>query len=260
MPRKAISSAEAQRVLAIDAGNTRIKWGVHDGVRWHKSGWADTARPARLKKVLAALPPVGSVVISNVAGPAVREALERVLPPAPAAQWIRSESLQCGVRNSYATPRQLGCDRWGALIAAHQLHAGAAVVVNAGTALTADALTADGVFVGGIILPGGELMQRALARDTAGLRRQRGAFSFFPDRTGDAIMSGVINALCGAVERVARNLEQAGGQVPVCLLSGGGAGLIAPHLNLEVKVVDNLVLEGLAVIAHERRAGGTNKT
>ena len=171
------------------------------------------------------------------------------LPPAPAVRWIRSAAMQCGVRNGYARPAQLGCDRWAALIGAHRLHRGAAVVVNAGTALTADALTADGVFVGGIIVPGAELMRSALARDTAGLRRQSGAFSFFPDNTGDAIMSGAINALCGAVERVARNLEDGGGQAPACVLSGGAAALIAPHLNLEVKVVDNLVLEGLAVIA-----------
>ena len=37
--------------------------------------------------------------------------------------------------------------------------------------------------------------------------------------------------------------------MPVCVLSGGAAGLIAPQLNLDVKVVDNLVLEGLLVMA-----------
>lgn len=241
--------APARQVLAIDAGNTRIKWAVHDGVRWQTSGWADTARAASLRRLFAALPPVDAIVISNVAGAAVRAALGRVLPAAPAPHWIRSKAAQCGVRNSYAMPARLGCDRWAALIAAHHLHRRAAVVVNAGTALTADALTADGVFVGGIIVPGAELMRSALARDTAGLRRRAGTFSFFPDNTGDAIMSGVINALCGAVERVARNLEEAGGQAPDCLLSGGAAALIAPHLNLKVKVVDNLVLDGLAVIA-----------
>jgi type III pantothenate kinase len=236
-------------VLAIDAGNTRIKWGLHNGRGWLKSGWTETEHAARLRRVFAALPGVDTIAISNVAGAAVREALGCVLPAAPPAHWIRSMAAQCGVRNSYAKPAQLGSDRWSALVAAHHLHRGAAVVVNAGTALTADALTADGVFVGGIIVAGTELMRAALARDTAGLRRQPGAFSFFPDNTGDAIMSGAINALCGAVERVAHNIEDACGRAPACLLSGGAAALIAPHLNLEVKVVDNLVLDGLAVIA-----------
>ncbi len=247
--RRRTIAAGAKVVLAIDAGNTRVKWGLHDGSRWLESGWTETARARGLTRVFAALPPVGAVVVSNVAGVALRAALDKALPRGTAARWLRSTAIQCGVRNSYAKPAQLGCDRWAALIGARHFHRGAAVVVNAGTALTVDALTADGVFVGGIIVPGAELMRAALARDTAGLRLQPGGFSFFPDNTGDAIMSGAINALCGAVERMARNLEEGGGQPPGCLLSGGAAGLIAPQLNLEVKVVDNLVLEGLAVIA-----------
>jgi type III pantothenate kinase len=244
--------AQNRRVLAIDAGNTRVKWGLHDGRRWLKTGWIKTAQASRLARDFRTLPPAGAIIVSNVAGTALRTALKRVLPPAPRAQWIRSEAMQCGVRNGYAAPRRLGCDRWAALIGAHHVHQGPVVVVNAGTALTVDAMTEDGVFVGGIIVPGAELMRAALARGTAALPRQSGAFSFFPDNTGDAIMSGVISALCGAVERIARNLELGCGQAPRCLLSGGGANLIAPQLNLEVKVMDNLVLEGLAVIARAR--------
>jgi type III pantothenate kinase len=236
-------------LLAIDAGNTRVKWGLHDGRRWAKRGHVETSRAAGLKSVFAHLPPLQDVIVSNVAGEGLRAALKRALPASPAPHWIRSAAAQCGVRNSYAKPAQLGCDRWAALIGAHARCPGAAVVVNAGTALTVDALTADGVFVGGIIVPGVELMRSVLARDTAGLRRRPGTFSFFPDNTGDAIMSGAVNALCGAVERVAQHLQQGGGVMPACLLSGGAAGLIAPRLNLEVKVVDNLVLEGLLVMA-----------
>jgi type III pantothenate kinase len=125
----------------------------------------------------------------------------------------------------------------------------AAVVVNAGTALTIDALTADGVFAGGIIVPGAELMRKALAANTAALKLRPGKFGFFPDTTGDAIVSGAVNASCGAIERMARFLEEAGEAQPLCVLSGGGAELLAPYLNLEVKLVDNLVLEGLLVMA-----------
>jgi type III pantothenate kinase len=171
------------------------------------------------------------------------------LPPTPAARWIKSERAQCGVRNSYDDPAQLGCDRWAALIGARRLYDGPAVVVNAGTALTVDALAGDGVFVGGIIVPGAQLMRTALAGHTAALKLQPGKFSFFPNATGDAIMSGAIDGLCGAVERMARFLEESGHTMPLCVLSGGGAALLEPHLNLEVKVVDNLVLEGLLTIA-----------
>ena len=236
-------------VLAIDAGNTRIKWGIHDGARWRRQASLETARVSGLKAALARAPAPRVIVISNVAGAAVSEKLRRALPAAESVLWIKSERMQCGVRSSYAQPAQLGCDRWAALIGAYRLFGAASVVVNAGTALTVDALTADGVFAGGMIVPGADLMRRALADNTAGLKLRPGAFSFFPDATGDAIMSGAINASCGAIERMARFLEEAGQVQPLCVLSGGGAALLAPHLILAVKVVDNLVLEGLLTIA-----------
>ncbi len=242
----------AATVLAIDAGNTRIKWGAHDGARWLFQGWVETARAKKLKAALAGLDAPQAIVISNVAGVALRDQIARALPAKPAPRWIKSARAQCGVSSSYARPAQLGCDRWAALIGARRLFGAAAVVVNAGTALTVDALTGDGVFAGGVIVPGADLMRKALAANTDALKLQRGGFRFFPDATGDAIMSGAINALCGAVERMARFLEDAGQAHPLCVLSGGGAALIARHLNLEVKVVDNLVLEGLLTIA-----GGT---
>jgi len=242
------AAAKKRAVLAIDAGNTRIKWGLHDGTRWRTRAWVATAQAGRLKAAFARLAPA-AIVISNVAGPALRDKLQRTLPHAPAPQWIKSGRALAGVKSSYAVPAQLGCDRWAALIGANRLFGCAAVVVNAGTALTIDALTADGVFAGGMIAPGVELMRRALAENTAGLRLRPGRFSFFPDTTGDAIMSGAINASCGAIERMARFLEDAGQPPPLCVISGGAAALLAPHLNLEVKLVDNLVLEGLLTMA-----------
>jgi type III pantothenate kinase len=237
-------------VLAIDAGNTRIKWGVHDGAGWRVQAWAATARVSALKAALARVAAPQAIVISNVAGAALSEKLRRALPAAPAPQWIKSARVQCGVRSSYADPAQLGCDRWAAIIGAYRLFGVASVVVNAGTALTIDALTGDGVFAGGVIVPGVELMRKALADNTAALKLRPGKFGFFPDATGDAIMSGAINASCGAIERMARFIEEAGQAAPLCVLSGGGAALLAPHVNLEVKMVDNLVLEGLLTIAN----------
>lgn len=242
----------ARSVLAVDAGNSRIKWAVHDGSRWKQRGWIATNQARRLQARFAKMTKLDAIVISNVAGAVVRAALGGALPSGSSAYWVKSARAQAGVRSSYAVPSQLGCDRWAAAIGAYRLFGTAAVVVNAGTALTVDALTADGVFAGGLIVPGVELMRSALAENTAGLKRRPGKFSFFPDATGDAIMSGAINASCGAIERMAHFLQETGQIAPLCILSGGAAAVLAPHLNLEVKLVDNLVLEGLLAIARER--------
>ena len=240
------------RILAVDAGNSRIKWGLHADDSWEVQGWVETVRAAKLARAWADLEPE-AIVAANVAGSrieariaaAARRFRRRV-------RFVRSATLQCGVRNSYDQPAQLGPDRWAALIGAHGLHRGACVVVGAGTTLTVDALSADGVFLGGMIVPGAGLMREALARNTARLRPRPGRFAYFPASTPDAIESGTVNALAGAVERMLRYMREAGEDAPLTVVSGGGAQALAAHLNGTVEVVDNLVLEGLVHIALEK--------
>ncbi len=239
-------------ILAVDIGNTRIKWGLAQDSGWLRQGWVATARPAELQKEWAGLPAPDRVVISNVAGAAVQAQVTAWLPAASRPpHWLVSASVQCGVRSSYADPATLGADRWAALIGAWHLAGTACVVVNVGTTMTVDALSGEGVFLGGCIVPGAALMRAALARDTANLPLREGEFRFFPDNTGDAIFSGAVNALSGAVEQVMRNLQKSAGSTPRVLLSGGDAGLIEQRLNGAVTVVDNLVLEGLLQIARQ---------
>lgn len=242
-------------VLAVDIGNTRIKWGYAETVKgrdgsWLRQGWVATAKPADLAADWAGLPAPQRIVISNVAGAAVHAQVAALLPDtAIAPLWLVASAAQCGVRSSYADPASLGPDRWAALIAARHLVGTACVVVNAGTTMTVDALDGEGTFLGGCIVPGAPLMRAALARDTANLAQRDGAFAYFPDNTGDAIWSGAVNALAGAVRQMASYLEQTGAAQPVVLLSGGDAGLVEPQLGGTVMLVDNLVLEGLLRVA-----------
>jgi len=241
------------RILAIDAGNSRIKWGLHADGSWLAQGRVATPRAARLAGAWAKLEAPERVVAANVAGARVARTLAGAARRFKCrVQFVRSTAAQCGVRSSYDHPAQLGADRWAALIGARHLHRGPCVVVNAGTTVTVDALAVDGVFLGGMIVAGAELMRGALARGTARLRPQRGKFTYFPARTADAIESGAINAITGAVERMLRFMRQAGQEAPLTVISGGAAQWIAPQLNGVVEVVDNLVLEGLVRIAHER--------
>ncbi len=113
------------------------------------------------------------------------------------------------MRNLYENPERLGADRWAALIGARALHPHACVVVTAGTATTVDLLSAAGDFLGGLILPGVELMQQALARGTAQLPLADGRFALQPRRTVDAIRSGCLQAQAGAVERMFRQIADA---------------------------------------------------
>ncbi len=244
---------KCMRILAIDAGNTRIKWGWFDGERWVRQSWVASAEAAKLAAALATAASPDRIVISNVAGDAVRNSLEAALEPFRVEPcWIKAEARQCGVTSSYGDPAQLGSDRWAGLIGAWYLFQGPCLVVNAGTTMTADALSDEGVFLGGLIVPGVDLIRAALAHNTAQLKLHAGRFTYFPDSTADAIMSGAINALVGSIERMLRFMEETGQIAPLVVLSGGAAALLAPQLNARVELVDNIVLEGLIRIALEQ--------
>ena len=234
--------------LAIDAGNTRIKWGAHDGARWTQRGSLPTAEADRLREALGACASIDHAVVANVAGERVAEAIAQALVGVAEPRWVVAQAEQCGVRSGYADPAQLGADRWAALIGARHLCSGACVVVNAGTTMTVDALSAEAIFLGGFIVPGFDLMRASLDANTAQLALREGAFSYFPDNTGDAIASGALNALAGAIERMCRYVTEVGDSAPAVVLSGGNAALLVPLLKEPPQVVDNLVLEGLVRI------------
>ncbi len=241
-------------ILAVDAGNSRIKWALHDRDAFVHEGWVALADFGLLERAWAHLPAADSIVVSNVAGETVRAGLQKLFARWKAEpRWIAATGAQCGVLSRYDDPSQLGADRWAALIGARQLVSGSCLVVNAGTAMTVDALSGQGEFLGGIIVPGFDLMHEALASNTAGLSSGRGSFSAFPRSTPDAITSGALQALCGSVERMCAAMKAEGHGEPNLLIGGGAAKLVAQHLGRAVRIVDKLVLEGLVRIAQERQ-------
>jgi len=242
----------AAALLAIDAGNTRIKWGLHDGTAWLSTGGIATAESAQIGDAWSELPPVEIAIACNVAG----DAVERDLAAACTSRDVTllrlsARAEQLGVVNGYQDPAQLGADRWAALLAAHAVGSGNKLVVNAGTALTIDALAADGRFVGGVIVPGPSLMRASLSGGTAKLRHTEGTFAEFPQSTPDAITSGALQACVGAILRMRHAMMERGMPPEHMILSGGAAGVLAPLLPIPFTIHENLVLDGLARAARQ---------
>ncbi len=243
-------------MLLIDAGNTRVKWAVVDDAQgdWLASGMLLHAELDQLAAQLQAHP-ITRALISNVAGASVATQLTKQLAACgitpPALQWFQSVPECAGVRNGYRQPQQLGSDRFASLIGArHLFPQEPLLVVTCGTATTIDALEADGTFIGGLILPGLGTMAQSLAVKTAQLPAVDAVTTdqLFADNTQDAIISGCISAQAGAIMRA---FTQRAGPPSRCILSGGAAAYIAPHLTSPYDMVDNLVLIGLAASALE---------
>lgn len=230
-------------IIAIDAGNSRIKWGVHDGRQWLDHGTMATADIAFLSEAADEWPDKARVVVCNVAGRTVAAQIESLVQAYGKPVFLYATAESCGVRSNYDNPVQLGADRWAALIGARARRAAATLVVCAGTATTVDLMGADGVFQGGLILPGFNLMRSALASNTAQLPLAEGVFRTTPCNTLDAIFTGCLHAQLGAIERMFALLADQ--PEALCLVTGGGAETLVRHLPVPCQRADHLILDGL---------------
>ncbi|MGH8801291.1 MAG: type III pantothenate kinase [Casimicrobiaceae bacterium] len=254
-----MSERPARDVLVLDVGNSRLKWGLRGPKGWVAQGAVANHEIASLAlRDWQGLERPAHVIGVNVAGEAARVRVEgQVARWRLPIEWQHPRASANGVTNGYQDPLHLGADRWAALVAARRRElargeARPAVVVGAGTAVTIDALDAGGRFLGGVIVPGSHLMVRSLADRTAALRTTPGRHQDFPTTTADALASGAMLAICGAIERMRARLGD--GDSPVaCYLAGGGAREIEVHLSPPVARVDNLVLEGVLVLASQSR-------
>jgi len=253
--------------LAIDIGNTRLKWAVYEaarpgaGLQAHGAEflenidkladgpWAGLARPQRM---------LGCAVAADVVKRRVEEQMED-LWDVP-AQWVFASAAEAGLTNGYDHPTRLGADRWVAMIGAwhRMLGQGAPrplVVVMVGTAVTVEAVDAQGRFLGGFILPGHGIMLKALESGTAGLHVPTGEVREFPTNTSDALTSGGTYAIAGAVERMVQHVRQRCGVEPACFMTGGAGWKMAPSMAVQFELVDSLIFDGLLEIAGRRFAG-----
>jgi type III pantothenate kinase len=242
--------------LAIDIGNTRLKWAQYAApvpgaqLLSHGAAFLETIDSLAETDWQGLAPPT-SMLGCVVAGEGVKRRVEEQLEIWDIVpNWVVSSAEAGGVTNSYDHPSRLGVDRWVALIGARQrvLAEGwprPALIVMVGTAVTVDALDAEGRFLGGLILPGFGLMLRALEMGTAGLKAPTGEVVDFPTNTSDALMSGGADAIAGAIERMHRKLRARTGMEPALIMSGGAAVKLAPITELGFEMVEPLIFEGL---------------
>lgn len=244
-------------VLLLDVGNSRLKWGVLDDGDIRRTGHIsqERIRDQGLSVLTSKLPRrVDAVRASNVAGTSFATRLSGVIGMHCNADvhFARSEKRGWGVSNSYRQPRRLGVDRWVAMIGAWAEVESACLIVDAGTALTLDAVDDAGVHLGGQIIPGVETMLNSLSLATSDIplvktssKQVAGDIRMFGKNTAAAVREGAQNAVAGAIERSIRVLRS-NGYDPTIILTGGGAARILGALEEAPLHRPNLVLHGLA--------------
>ena len=261
--RPGIGHNACMSFLALDVGNTRLKWALYATPQRDAQVLAQGAQFLENIEKLAdgdwrGVPAPRWVLGCIVAGDAVKRRVQEQLDIWDVApQWVVSSSSEAGLSNGYDHPARLGSDRWVAMIGArqHLLARGPArpcVVVMVGTAVTVEAIDTQGHFLGGIILPGHGIMLRALESGTAGLHVPTGEVRDFPTNTSDALTSGGTFAIAGAVQRMVDNLRRHCGQEPLVYMTGGAGWKMAPSMSVPCELVDSLIFDGLLEIAQRR--------
>ena len=248
-------------MLLVDLGNSRVKWATWRGGRLgeqHAAAYAGWS-VEDWQRTLFAEPGIERVVAARVGGgpdAAALDAAARDVTGRP-VQFVATTAEAGGVRNAYPEPGLLGVDRWLAVIGAFHLAGGVCCVADVGTAATVDGVDADGRHLGGFIVPGPDLMMRALWRGTADLASHtatsgKTAGSLFADNTRDAIERGCRLAVAALIDRSVKDMARRLGAEPRLLLTGGAASTVAELLETPADAVPELVLRGLAIVAGER--------
>jgi type III pantothenate kinase len=249
--------------LLLDIGNTRIKWAVQtdQGLDEQQAlAHADLSAAQLGTQVFAPSGQIAQLLVSNVAGAAmaeqVRQAARDCWQIEPTFVVSSASAMVSGrlLRNAYTEPAKLGVDRWLAMLGAYAMAPTAALVVSVGTAMTLDAFTThvvsgEGQHLGGMIVPGPDLMMHSLMRNTSDIatRAQQGQHgdSFFADNTLGCVYQGAVHATTALIEAAYARLQRTDRDARL-LLTGGAAAQVEKHLSMPVQVVPDLVLRGLA--------------
>ena len=246
------AAAKPERFLLLDGGNSQLKWAWVENGTFSEVGRAPYRDLTQLGEEWLQFADedvkiVGCSVCGSVKKAMVEEQLTRPV------EWLSSMPQALGIRNHYRRPEEHGSDRWFNALGSRRFTQNACVVVSCGTAITTDALTEDNHYLGGTIMPGFHLMKEAMALKTANLNRPIGKVYPFPTTTPNAIASGMMDAVCGALMMMHGRLKDKTGEgKPVdIIITGGGAARVVQALpesfvhDNQVKIVDNLVIHGL---------------
>lgn len=276
--------------LLVEIGNTSLKWALLQTEADLPGPMAAARHFGALPiDVLASWDQLGGierVLVASVGPDTVLDAIRTAI----AAYWqcpltrIETSAEALGVRIAYAKPERLGVDRFLALIGAHWL-AGrpdlsadhvpavkptaspspelpplrysetpeqdrATLIIDAGTAITFDALLADGSHRGGQIMPGISMLRESLLQGTRLPPHQTlDQHDPWGLDTGPAIAAASLQAPAALAERLRTALHQETGKIPRLLMTGGDAERLVPLLSQTVHLQPDLVLIGLSRFA-----------
>jgi len=242
-------------LLAIDIGNSSIKFGVFDNEKLVSRFTIPTIRTLNSDEINSQISDkinhkISAIVISSVVTE-LREAFqnfgEKFFNISP---FFVDNTFDFGLEIKYFPPENLGVDRIIAAFAAVEKYGKPCIVCDFGTATNIEVVNSKGVYLGGTIVAGINLLADALHRRTSKLPLVELAKpeKVIGNSTISCIQSGVFYGYVGLTEGIINKIIDELGEIPKVVATGGYAKLIAENTEIIEIIDENLMLEGLRLI------------
>lgn len=241
--------------LAIDIGNSTVKFGVFDRENLLTKFSIPTVRNQTADEISSLINQnlpgnISAVTVSSVV-PELKNSIENFskssfgVPP-----FFVEHDFDFGLKINYDPPENLGIDRLVAAFAAKEKHGVPAIVCDFGTATTIDAVGSNGEFRGGVIVAGMNLLADALFQKTSKLPKIEitKAEKVIACSTNDAINAGIYFGYLGLTDGIIKRMIDESNEKPKVVATGGLAQIISEGSEYIEIYDENLMLDGLRLI------------
>jgi len=242
-------------VLAIDVGNHRIKLTLVSDLNRFISRQVILTETLddgieNIIKTAAHPENQGVVIGSTIPGVSSRlvDALSNFDP------LVVTGETNSQLKVNYSPLSSLGADRLSAAVGAYveygKTQNRAIMIVDAGTAVTADLVNIEGEFLGGAIFPGEKISLESLTNFTAQLPKTEFevASNYIGNTTRDSMLVGIKGIILGGIEYIYKKYAEKRGERPFLVISGGSAPWISGEITIPHIVDPDITLIGLAAI------------
>jgi len=238
-------------VIVFDIGNTNIHIGLYRNRTLGRKYIFPTQKNLQkkeIRRILSDRKSTGAAIASVV--PRITKQVIDLCKEYGLPVVVVSSKVDCGITFTYRDPSTLGADRIAAVTGAVARFRRDAIVVDAGTAITADVVLREGKYLGGVIMPGMNILSASMHKNTAQLpevavRKPRGLIG---RSTEECIRSGIFYGTMMMVSGFINELKRKYGKSFFCVSTGGSGKLLSKHIKEIQKYDADLCMYGALTI------------
>lgn len=242
-------------LLAIDIGNSTVKFGVFDQENLIEKFSIPTVRHQTAGEISSLLDQnliedISAVIVSSVV-PELKNAIQNFSKSRFSISPIFvAHDFDIGLKINYNPPESAGIDRIVAAFAAREKYGSPVIVCDFGTATTIDALNSNSEFLGGVIVAGMNLLADALFQNTSKLPKIeiKKADKVIGGSTNEAINTGIYFGYIGLTDGIIKRMIEELNEKPKVVATGGLAPIIFEESEFIEVYDENLMLDGLRLI------------